>query len=105
MCTAITPNPTSTATLDDALQRFIGHVIPRFRRLGRLPTRALDRSGGPLASLRFSPYAYRRCARELEQLLAGAAPYDDPIARYACFTWMAQPWEDVSRCLSLEQGA
>jgi hypothetical protein len=88
LATPTTMNPANatppfTPREADQLLGFAADVAPRFRRLGRLSLRTLDRAGGPLAGLRFALRACRRCAREQEQLLRGEAPFDDPLARLA----------------------
>ena len=106
LATPTTMTPPFTPREVDQLLRFAADVAPRFRRLGRMSLRALKRSGGPLARLRFAPRAFRRCARELEQLLRGEAPFDDPLARASLLLQMCRLFEEIECCVSLdEQGA
>ncbi len=55
LATPTTMTPPFTPREVDQLLRFAADVAPRFRRLGRMSLRALKRSGGPLARLRFAP--------------------------------------------------
>jgi hypothetical protein len=92
--TALTP---LTAAEDANLLVFAAGIALLFRRFGRDTLRNLARPAHPFHTIRYSPHAFRRWGRELEQLLHGAAPYDSPIAHYDFFLWMARMWAELCR--------